>query len=282
MICSQCKREFPTLSAYDGHICGVALAKFDEEDDTPARTDFGVNEGESWDSPEKTHNAIAEMAAGRAGARIKAAGLAPAPIRRQEFVCGLCNTAFIDQRDLETHHCPMLGKSHEDAERDRVASLSPPAPVPRREIASRGDDVSTKIAVREVMREVFREMAIEIQGIRHDIRANTDVLKMADVPLEAVADAHERASSSFENLRHDMLDMSQRFGEVEGVMDTAGLKEAAGRAEARFEALAQAIKQQLTENSQNMVRVLNLLSKLHARELDRDNERAARLKRKKR
>lgn len=138
-----------------------------------------------------------------------------------------------------------LGESPKAHEDQRVAAL-PDVPLTDKAIAVRGTDridmtlaaeTAARKAVTYVMRTELAQLREVIAGITHDIKANSDLVRTIDVPLEQVAASHERASASFENLRHDISAISARLAGVEQVIDTAGLKKAQGGAEARFATL---------------------------------------------
>lgn len=95
-----------------------------------------------------------------------------------------------------------------------------------------------KLATAAAVRLEMGAVRQALSDLHHDIQANTEVLKLANVPLEQVADSHERASVSFENLSRQIGDVSQRLSGVEQVIDTAGLRTAQQGAEARFNHLA--------------------------------------------
>jgi|HubBroStandDraft_6_1064221.scaffolds.fasta_scaffold454626_2 hypothetical protein len=176
---------------------------------------------------------------------------------------------------MTTHGVPgfgELGESTEAHELTRVRGLigdEPPAPPSVPDIFRANGEKEMALMVKAVMHEVTRELHEVVDGIRHDIVANTNILKMIDVPLEQVAASHERASASFETLRADIF----RGGvdKLEKVLDTAGLTEAASKSELRIQALIDKLDQQITAaftvNSQNMVKILHLLERLQAREL---------------
>jgi hypothetical protein len=111
------------------------------------------------------------------------------------------------------------------------APLKAPVPLDRKEVSLQDE---ARKAVSVVLRAEMSTVRQALNELVHDIRANTEIARMIDVPLEQVAGAHERASQSFENLRHDIAGISARLGAVEGVIDTAGLKQAQEGAEARF------------------------------------------------
>lgn len=236
--------------------------------DIPMREDFGA-EGESYDTPEMTHDAIARMAA----ARGKTVRMPPPPP-------------------------PLIQRAAPPMPTRR---LDPPPPSPR----ASGYPPSAQVgvpALNQDMRQEFREMAVAViselgrglqqqfADLKEDIQANTQLLAVMNAPMEAITDSHERASESFETLRREIASIggsgsSPAIEKLTEVLDTAGLSEAQSRAERRFEDLAKAIegalqatriemKSALQDVSKNMVSVLHLLERLQAREVREMKRRA--------
>jgi hypothetical protein len=174
-----------------------------------------------------------------------------------------------------THGVPgfgELGESTEAHELKRVRGImgdEPPAPPSVPDIFRANGEREMALMVKAVMHEVTRELQQAVDGIRHDIVANTNMLKMMDVPLEQVAASHERASASFETLRADIF--KGGIDKLERVLDTAGLTDAASKTELRLQALIDKLDRQITAaftvNSENMVKILHLLERLQTREL---------------
>lgn len=241
-----------------------------EQADIPMREDFG-REGESFDTPEMTHSAIAAMAAGRAGARIRAAQGQPprnivAPELRSE-----------PGRPLGAARPPTLPSVREAAEVR--------GPTPAMDLAlPEGFSKEMTLVVTHVISELGRGLAQKFDDLKQDLEENTRLLGVMNAPMEAIADSHERASASFETLRRDIaqsrvgLTSSPALEQLTKVIDTAGLSEAQSRAERRFEELARAIegalqatriefKASIDAVALSMVQVLHLLERLQAREL---------------
>jgi hypothetical protein len=202
-----------------------------------ARTDFGLNEGESWDHPEETRSTIASMAASRAPAMVRAAQAG-----RAVMVNG---------------------------DPTRVAMP------PQQQLQARVPDVPAEVGlmVHAAVRELSRELRGTMEELIHDVNANTRLLGVINAPMEAITGAHERASKSFETLRRDIL--GGGMDKLEQVLDVSGLSEQASKTEQRLEALVTRLEakvdQALTQNAKAMVDVLNLLNRLHSRELHRAN-----------
>lgn len=227
-------------------------------------------------------------------------------------VCDVCHREFPDR--LEPHNCQVpdpvpvigneelktlaiaidasfgeLGESTEDHEEARLADLAqaplvgeelPKVPVrPAAEIALREEGLRTALLIRPVMKEMTRQLQHEVDQLRQDIGDSNRLLKHLDVPLEQVADSHERAASSFESLRAEIRAISARLHGVESVIDTAGLLEASARAEERMHGLAAAIRMQFTETARSMKQVLELLQALQDRDLDKTRTRMRRASR---
>lgn len=178
-----------------------------------------------------------------------------------------------------------LGESTEEHELKRVRGLigdEPPAPPSVPEIFRENADKERALMVQAVTAEVTREIAQLVAGLRADIVANTELMRTMDVPVEAVIDSHERASTSFETLRKDLQDIGMEtpaaLKDLARVMDTAGLNEAQSRAQQRFEVLTKRLEAQMEimvdgqskafrALAADMVKVLHLLERLQAREL---------------
>ena len=110
-----------------------------------------------------------------------------------------------------------LGETAEDHERKRVAALAqrgPQAPVPTKELAATPD---VHKALQVLVRQEFSQVRQALNELQSDIRANTEGLKLADIPLEQVADSHERATHSFETLRADLVRIEDRITGLESV-----------------------------------------------------------------
>lgn len=172
-----------------------------------------------------------------------------------------------------------LREIHNELVREREVE---PAPMPalRLELAA---------AMKPLIGEAFANLTQFLGDLRHDIQAQTDLMRVIEAPMEAIADSHERASESFETLRRDLQDIGMEtpaaIKDLARVMDTAGLNDAQSRAEKRFEALAISIERHLTsivevQNksfqglADDMVKILHLLERLQNRELRDAQQRA--------
>lgn len=226
----------------------------DAQANIPMRENFGGNEQESWDTPEMTRSAIADMAAGRASARIRA-GLPAIPVQP--------------------------GREN----------LQPPPPGGAGALAlPEGFSEEMKLVVHSVISELGRGLAQKFDDLKADLEENTRLLAVMNAPMEAITDSHERAAHSFETLRREISQISgtgsaPAIEALTKVVDTAGLTEAQSRAERRFEELAQAIegalqatriefKHSIDTVAKAMVQVLHLLERLQARELREAKRRA--------
>jgi hypothetical protein len=251
------------------------------------RSDFGGNDGESWDSPEETHNAIAQMAAGRAGAAARAysAGrLAPGPARHMH------TPPPPDEPGMRYEYDPDLNAvvaRPDSPVRTTVISsrIETVEPAQRRDVVLGREEVQQLVAFE--MKEAFSGIRTQIANLSQGIEEQTRLLGHLDAPMEAITGAHERASESFETLRRDIADELGAGGlkELAKVIDTAGLSEAQSRAERRFEELAQAIERRLqsieevqkktfTGLAADMLKVVHLLDRLQSRELREMQRRA--------
>jgi hypothetical protein len=217
--------------------------------DIPMRENFGPNEGESWDTPEMTSDAIARMKASRAPALARAHRAASQPTRR----------------------------------------LEPPVMVTRESLGlPAGVSEELGLVIHSVVAELGRGLAQKFDDLKQDLEENTRLLGVMNAPMEAIADSHERATSSFETLRRDIsrgIDATPAISALTKVIDTAGLTEAQSRAERRFEELARVIegalqatrmefKASIDAVAVSMVQVLHLLERLQARELREAKRRA--------
>lgn len=256
---------FELRRLHQGRAENAADRLNEAQKDIPMREDFGPHSGGSWDTPEMTRSAIADMAAGRAGARIRAAqGLPPrnlappppAPVMRQA-----------------PEHLPSAFNP------SRTMDLGLPT----------GFSEEMTLVVQQVVSELGRGLARKFEDLRLDLEENSRLLGVMNAPMEAIADSHERAASSFETLRNDIargIDTSPAILQLSKLVDAAGLTEAQTRAEARFEQLAASIAAALVETrkqvkesidacSVNMLAVLHLLERLQNRELREAKRRAA-------
>jgi hypothetical protein len=108
-----------------------------------------------------------------------------------------------------------LGETAEDHERKRVAQLAAHGPqpaVPTKELAATPD---VRKALQILVRQEFSGVREDLEAIRHSIASNTEALRLADIPMEQVADSHERATHSFETLRADLVRLEERLAAVE-------------------------------------------------------------------
>lgn len=173
------------------------------------------------------------------------------------------------------HGVPGFGELGEDMqhhELQRVRGVigdEPPAPPSVPDIFHVNSEKERALMVQAVTTEVTRELANVVAGLRHDIQANTELMRLMDVPVESIVNAHERASESFETLRGEMA--RGGLDKLEKVLDVSGLADAASKAEGRIYNLIAALEKRIdaafTANSDNMVQILHLLERLQAREL---------------
>ncbi len=114
-----------------------------------------------------------------------------------------------------------LGKSPEQAERERIAGMPVDrAPVATRPVADVAQAAAIRSGIQAVVRQEFSEVRTAISALQHDVRANAEILKLADIPLEQVADSHERATHSFETLRGENVETQARLQAVETRLET--------------------------------------------------------------
>lgn len=262
-----------SLEAYERRRIRAALSSADrlneEQADIPLR-DLDRDppkEGESYDTPEMTHDAIARMAASR-GKTVRVHPKEP-------------GGPAIDYPNAQR---PAPGGL---VTRQAPDSSPPPRSVPQ--IFDANAKAEMGLMVRAVVDELSRGLMQTFADLREDIEANTRLLGVMNAPMEAITDSHERAASSFETLRSDIargIDTSPAIAQLSKLVDAAGLTEAQSRAEARFEELAAAIsaslietrkqvKDSIDECSKNMLSVLHLLERLQNRELREAKRRAA-------
>jgi hypothetical protein len=176
---------------------------------------------------------------------------------------------------MAASRAPALIRAHNaDPNRSRPPVVAPaalPANVP----------AEVGLMVHAAVRELSRELRGTMEELIHDVNANTRLLGVMNQPMEAIAGAHERASSSFETLRRDIL--GGGLDKLEQVLDVSGLSEQASKTEQRLQLLVERLEAKidkaLTENAKSMVEVLGLLNRMHSRELHREKRR--KLKRKK-
>lgn len=110
-----------------------------------------------------------------------------------------------------------LGESPEELERRRIAALPPDrAPVPLRPLLPDARERSVmRQELKVLVSELGREMREEVHQVAAAMREQAGALKTLDVPLEQVADSHERATHSFETLRAENLEILTRLMAVE-------------------------------------------------------------------
>lgn len=155
-----------------------------------------------------------------------------------------------DGQPADLPHTGRLGMSPEVAEAERISQLPPRGAIAVRETESPQDiqtraQIQTQVGV--VLRSEMGAVRAVVNELIHDIRTNTEALKLADVPLEQVANSHERAAASFETLRAEIASVAGRLAGVEKVIDTAGLRRAQDGAEARFIRLADLLERTIQE-----------------------------------
>jgi hypothetical protein len=174
------------------------------------------------------------------------------------------------------------GQSVDDAERDRVAGLDPvPLAVYAGHAGSSNpfrDTLPVKAIVDQALQRVVEPMRTEMRELRAAIEEQNRTLKTIDVPLETVANSHERAASSFETLRHDIDSISTRLAGVEGVIDTAGLMKAHGESARLLQEISREVREQLKVTRESLGEIVRVLAKINADAIEatrRAQERAA-------
>jgi hypothetical protein len=172
-----------------------------------------------------------------------------------------------------------LGETEEQHELKRVRGLigdEPPAPPSVPEVFQANSEKERSLMVQAVTTEVTRSLGQLVAGLQHDIQANTELMRMMDVPIESIVNAHERATASFETLRVDV--MRGGLDKLEKVLDTSGLTEQATKAEQRMEAMIARLEGKIDgafkSHAADMVKILHLLERLQARELADAKKRA--------
>lgn len=148
-------------------------------------------------------------------------------------------------------------------------------PQPSMEVANR-QELAAVMA--PMIREAFGELATFLGDLKSDIKTQSDLMRHMDVPMEAIANSHEKAASSFETLRSDIF--KGGLDKLERVLDVSGLSEQASTAERRMEALAKRIEAKVDaafkSHAEDMVNILHLLERLQARELRETKNRMER------
>lgn len=197
-----------------------------------------------------------------------------------------------------------IGQSTDDFERRRIQALEkridteqmvgasrPPVIERDRSVTVAEQQRRTEMteALKPLVGEAFGALTKFLGDLQLDIRAQTELMRTLDAPVEAVVASHERASESFETLRSDLaqigLETPNAIKDLARVMDTAGLNDAQSRAEKRFEVLAREIHDSMRQlvDAQatafkgialDMTKVLHLLERLQARELREAKRRA--------
>lgn len=153
-------------------------------------------------------------------------------------------------KGLDVRDFGAVGDDEEAHEQRRVAALVDRSPVethPSQGVMEIAAQASAQRAVSTVLRAEMGAVRQALADLQTDIKANTEMLRMADIPLEQVANSHERATQSFERLRAEMGSVAAAVGGVVGVIDTAGLRAAQEGAEARFTRLADLMEGMLVE-----------------------------------
>jgi hypothetical protein len=192
-----------------------------------------------------------------------------------------------------------LGQSPDEFERRRIAGLSSQVPATAHPAVIERDRTITVAeqqrrtemteALKPLVGEAFGALTKFLGDLQLDIRAQTELMRTLDAPVEAVVASHERASESFETLRSDISEIAREtptaLRDLARVMDTAGLNDAQSRAEKRFEILAREIHDSVRTLidaqatafkgiAADMVKILHLLERLQARELREAKHRA--------
>jgi prefoldin subunit 5 len=165
-------------------------------------------------------------------------------------------------------HTGRPGESVEDFERRRVASV-PAKALDVRDHGAVGDnafrrDLPVRVVVDEALQRAVGPVREEMATLRQAIEEQNRTLKTIDAPLEAIADSHERAATSFEALRHDIDSISTRLAGVEGVIDTAGLMKAHGESARLLQDISREVREQLKVTRDSLVEIVRVLSKINA------------------
>jgi hypothetical protein len=190
------------------------------------------------------------------------------PPTLNKYACPKCGAVYWLQSNLyelmrQVHHEDAL----EATDRLPVLTQAVPATLPAAAVEA-----------------VKGEMRLMIQGAVADLKASIEaqnsLLKGIDVPLEAIADSHERATESFETLRKDISEQvieSPALKQIAASLDAAGLADLVRGANLKHERILQTLEARLLDVSADMVKIVHLLERMQAREL---REAKAKLKRK--
>lgn len=119
-----------------------------------------------------------------------------------------------------------LGESPEQLERRRIASLPVDrAPVPVKPLLPDARERSVmRQELRVLVSELGRDVREELHQVGAAIREQGAAMKTLDVPLEQVADSHERATHSFETLRGENAEIALRLYQVETLLEKIAKK----------------------------------------------------------
>lgn len=137
-------------------------------------------------------------------------------------------------------------------------------------------------AVATVMRVEMSAVRQALNDLAHDVKAVGEITQLMDVPLEQVADSHERASASFETLRGEIAALAETVRRFDQVLDQAGLHKAAHDSQERFLRLATSLENRMLEHSQTMVKVLTMIEQIQQTWAAEAASRIARNKRRRR
>jgi hypothetical protein len=225
----------------------------EEQAKIPMREDFGSTEQESWDTPEMTRSAIADMKASRAPARVRA-GLEPLVSALREDQLHPPSSALAEglPREMALMVRTVIGELGRGLQQ---------------QFADLREDLAANTALLGVMNAPLEAITDSHERASHSFE--TLRREIADISGTGSSPAIEALTK---------------------VIDTAGLSEAQSRAERRFEELAKAIEGALTATriefkasidavATSMVQVLHLLERLQARELREAKRRAGEVQR---
>jgi Skp family chaperone for outer membrane proteins len=124
------------------------------------------------------------------------------------------------------------------------------------------------LVVQTALRQEFQGVRSMLKGLRDTLEEQEAAMKTLEVPLEQVVGAHERASSSFESLRFEIRNISDRLGKVEGVIDTAGLLDAHNRSSQLLADLAATINEQQRMVQGSLTDLVGQLSRIQGERLE--------------
>lgn len=167
-----------------------------------------------------------------------------------------------------------VGQPVDEFERQRISSTDRiPMPVVRGSDNPYKEGIPLPVIVREVLSDVRRA----VNDLAGKIEEQNRTLQTIDVPLEQVAGAHERASSSFETLRAEIQDVSRRIAGVEGVIDTAGLMRAHAESAELLSQIGREVKQQLDLTRDVLTQLVEQLIRLQGEAIETARQKVVRM-----